>query len=45
MDPQKAAKLEGHMEKAIIEVICKRGWGAKGDLDLGQIERLAKEKA
>jgi hypothetical protein len=23
----------------------KRGWGAKGDLDLGRIERLAKERA
>jgi hypothetical protein len=22
----------------------KKGWGAKGDLDLGLIERLAKEK-
>lgn len=22
----------------------KKGWGAKGDLDLGEIERLAKEK-
>ncbi len=25
MDPKKAAKLEQHLEKAIIEVICKLG--------------------